>query len=146
MAIDLEKLTSEAERGSTVAQTIVGGYLLDGVNMPADHDKAFELLSRAAESGAPRAMFHLARMYADGLSVPQDSSKAQALFEAASDKGEFLAHIYLARIHLLTDQALAASYYQRAADLKDVLMDSEEMREAVEFLDSDLNPLKSPKH
>ena len=140
MTIDIEKLKKEAELGSTVAQTVAGSYLLEGDKVPADHAKAFEFLSQAAEAGAPRAMFHLARMYADGLAVGTNPAKAQALFEAASDKGEFLAHIYLARIFLLTDQAKTAFYYQRAADLQDVLMDSEEMQEALEFLSSELNP------
>ncbi|MGR8950738.1 MAG: tetratricopeptide repeat protein [Gammaproteobacteria bacterium] len=146
MAIDLEKLRKEAEGGSTVAQTIVGSYLLDGIKVPADYPKAFELLTKAAEAGAPRAMFHLARMYAEGHAVERDLAKAQALFEAASDKGEFLAHIYLARIFLLTDQTTAAYYYQRAADLQDVMMESDEMNEAVEFLESELNPTRSKPH
>ena len=144
MSIDLKKLREQAEQGNTTAQTIVGSYLLDGINAEPNHEKAFELLSRAAGSGSPRAMFHLARMYAEGLFVEIDSAKAQSLFEAASEKGEFLAHIYLARIHLLTDQAQAAIYYQRAADLRDVLMDSEEMQEALDFLASELNPLRDP--
>ena len=144
MSIDLEKLLKQAEQGSTTAQTIVGSYLLDGIKLEPDHKKAFELLSKAAESGSPRAMFHLARMYAEGLVVEIDGAKAQTLFEAASEKGEFLAHIYLARIHLLTDQAQAAAYYQRAADLQDVLMDSEEMQEALDFLASEHNPLRDP--
>ena len=140
MTIDIEKLKKEAELGSTVAQTVAGSYLLEGDKVAADHPKAFEFLSQAAQAGAPRAMFHLARMYADGLAVETNRDKAQALFVAASDKGEFLAHIYLARIFLLTDQAKTAFYYQRAADLQDVLMDSEEMQEALEFLSSELNP------
>ena len=145
MTIDLEKLKQQAEQGSTVAQTIVGSYLLDGVNVAPDHGKAFELLSLAAQAGAPRAMFHLARMYAEGYAVASDKRKAQSLFEAASNKGEFLAHIYLARIYLLTEPEKAAAYYQRAADLQGVLMDSEEMKEAIEFLGSELNPLPNPR-
>ena len=138
--VDLNKLKQEAARGSTVAQTIVGSHLLDGIDTDVDHEAAFELLTSAAEAGAPRAMFHLARMYAEGWAVPRDSAKANRLFEAASGKGEFLAHIYLARANLLTDQVVAAHYFQLAADLQDVLLDSEEMQEAVEFLASDLNP------
>ena len=140
MAIDIEKLTKEAELGSTVAQTVAGSYLLEGDKVSPDHPKAFQFLTQAAEAGAPRAMFHLARMYAEGLAVEPNPEKAQALFEAASDKGEFLAHIYLARIFLLSDQAKTAFYYQRAADLQDVLMESEEMQEAIDFLASELNP------
>lgn len=142
MTIDIEKLKKEAELGSTVAQTVAGSYLLEGDKVAPDHPTAFKFLSQAAEAGAPRAMFHLARMYAEGLAVESDQDQAQALFEAASDKGEFLAHIYLARIFLLTDQAKTAYYYQRAADLQDVLMESEEMQEALDFLASELNPEK----
>lgn len=145
MNSDLDKLKREAERGSTVAQTLIGSYLLDGIKLEQDYEKAFELLSKAATAGAPRAMFHLARMYAEGLAVAADQDKAESLFEAASEKGEFLAHIYLARIHLLGNQVKAAEYYQRAANLKDVLMDSDEMQEAIGFLDSELNPLREPE-
>lgn len=143
MAVDLEKLKLEAAKGSTVAQTIVGSQLLDGVNTDVDYETAFDLLSKAADSGAPRAMFHLARMYADGLAVERNAERATELFQAASDKGEFLAHIYLARAHLLTDQGRAAHYYTLAAELQDVLLESDEMREAVEFLASDLNPRRT---
>jgi uncharacterized protein len=139
---DIEKLKQQADSGSTVAQTILGSHLLDGVGTEVDHEAAFKLLASAAEAGAPRAMFHLARMYAEGFAVAQDAVRAKALFEAASDKGEFLAHIYLARANLLTDQLAAAHYYQLAADLQDVLLDSEEMQEAVEFLASELNPTR----
>jgi TPR repeat protein len=140
MAVDLEKLKREAAKGSTVAQTIVGSQLLDGVDTDVDYATAFELLTKAADSGSPRAMFHLARMYADGLAVERDAEKATELFEAASAKGEFLAHIYLARAHLLTNQSRAAHYYGLAAELKGVLLESDEMREAVDFLASELNP------
>lgn len=146
MAVDLEKLKREAANGSTVAQTIVGSQLLDGVDTEADHATAFELLTLAANAGAPRAMFHLARMYAEGLAVEQNAEKATALFEAASAKGEFLAHIYLARAHLLTDQSRAAHYYRLAADLQDVLLKSDEMQEAVDFLASELNPDRDLSH
>lgn len=140
MAFDIKKLKQQADAGSTVAQTIVGSHFLDGEDAETDYTSAFKYLSLAAAAGSPRAMFHLARMYAEGYATDQDTSKARELFEAASAKGEFLAHVYLARIHLLTDQHLAAHYYQLAADLKDVLLDSDEMDEAIAFLASELNP------
>ena|SRR5437879_7243375 len=60
--MNISDLRQKAQRGSVVAQTILGTCYLDGIDVEVDHKEAFRLLSAAADQGAPRAKMNLARM------------------------------------------------------------------------------------
>jgi len=95
-------------------------------------------LSAAAKQGTSRSVVNLARMYEEGLGVERDMAEAIRLYKAVA-KVEFFAQIALGRIYssaksVAPDRAEALRYYSLATDWGPRVVDSEELREAKEFV------------
>ena|SRR5208337_2648792 len=138
--MNIANLREKARLGNVAAQTILGICYLDGVEVEADHEEAFRLLSAAAGRGASRAISSLARMYTDGLGVAKDPNEAIRLYEQAARRGEFLAQIALGRMYSSgigcpVDAAAAQEWYSAAlAQAKAAGGCGDEIREAEEFV------------
>jgi TPR repeat protein len=137
--MNILELHQKAEAGSIVAQTVLGVYYLEGIEVPHDYQKAFRYLSAAAKRGASRAVLNLARMYAEGLGVPKDPDEAVRLYEAIGQV-EFLAAIELGRIYsrgltVPVDETKAARWYSAAVAQESNVADCDELREARAYLE-----------
>jgi len=90
--VDSAELHKKAERGSVVAQSLLGLCYLCGEDVKVDYAQAFHYLSLAASQGAPRALLNLGRMYAQGMGVAPDAAHAIRLFERVKTRpDQFLA-------------------------------------------------------
>jgi TPR repeat protein len=121
------------------AQVVLGICYLDGIDVVADDQKAFVLLSIAAERGAARAKANLARMYAEGLGVDKDLPRAAGLYEAAAEAGECQAQLALARllangIDGRPDPIGARRWYSAAVAQEDKIQSPVDLDEAKEYL------------
>jgi uncharacterized protein len=140
--MNISDLRDKAQAGSVVAQTALGICYLDGINVTADYNAAFEFLSAAAGQGAARAMLNLGRMYAEGLGTAKNPTESIRLYEKASEAGEFSAQIALARIYsrgtVMPERPdLARKWYLAAALQEGLVRDcEEELKEAKTYLRS----------
>jgi len=133
--MDIKKLISEAEKGNTVAQTLLGMCYLDGVDVEENHEEAVRWLSIAAEKGSPRAISNLGVCYLEGWGVPRDQPKAIDLFLQAVKKGEFMPKMLLARIYADQENVESAMFwYQEALGDREHVDADEELEEAAEYL------------
>jgi uncharacterized protein len=138
MAMDVKTLRRRAAAGSAAAQSVLGAYYLDGIEVEVNYEEAHRLLSAAAKQGASRATFNLARMYTEGLGVERDMGKAVQLYHSASSR-EFLALIALGRIYsrgtdVPPDPGEAFRYYSAAVDWEGIVGDCEEIKEAKAYV------------
>lgn len=138
MALDIAELRRKADAGSAVAQTQLGICLLDGIDLKADYQEAFRLLSSAAKKGSSRSIVNLARIYEEGLGVEKNMLEAIRLYKDVSNV-EFLASVSLGRIYsrgkgVAPDAAEAVRYYSLAAEWGNRIADCPEMHEAKEFV------------
>jgi TPR repeat protein len=136
--VDIDALRDKAARGSTSAQSILGIYYLNGLEVAPDYQEALRLLSLASGKGAPRARLNLARIYQEGLGIEKDIPKAIHLYKQAADAGEFLAQIALGRIYsrggpVLIDADAAFKSYSAAAAQQGVA-ECPEMQEAKDYV------------
>jgi TPR repeat protein len=133
--MDLDRLERQAAAGSAVAQAVLGVCHLDGVGVPVDLERAFDLLTRASVQGVSRAMVNLGRMYERGLATPQDAERAAVLYKSAARSGEFLGWIYLARLQRASGSVAGArESYQQALVLAERVVDCDEVTEARDFV------------
>jgi TPR repeat protein len=140
--MDLVEKRRKAEAGSCVAQTTLGISYLYGVDVAVDYKEAFKFLSAAATQDASRAVLNLGIMYAKGLGIPQNATEAIRLFEAVakpSDSSDaFGARIELGRLYsglgTRGGNEKALDWYQAALALADDREDSEELREARNYV------------
>jgi uncharacterized protein len=135
--MDIRDLRQKAESGSCVAQSILGSCYLDGIDVEADYQEAFRLLSMAASQGASRAVVNLARMHAEGLGTRRNVPEAIRLYKTVANV-EFLAPVELGRIYsrglgVPSDPREALKWYTAAAERKGI-GDCEELREAKEYV------------
>jgi uncharacterized protein len=135
--MDIRELRQKAESGSCVAQSILGSRYLDGIDVEADYQEAFRLLSMAASQGASRAVVNLARMHAEGLGTRRNVPEAIRLYKTVAAV-EFLAPVELGRIYsrglgVPSDAHEALKWYTAAAESKGI-GDCEELREAKEYV------------
>lgn len=124
-ALALANWEQLAERGNTDAQLELGILYLKGENVPQDHAKAFDLLSRATKSGSPRAYLELGSMYEDGKGTPKNLSKAEELYSKAAALGYPRAHYYLGRLYdrnaSLSPQTAQIQYMKAAENYRKAL-------------------------
>jgi hypothetical protein len=99
MATNVPELRRQAEAGSCVARSVLGGCYLYGQDAEVDYKEAFRFLSAAANQGSSRAVLNLGRMYAQGLGVSQNVAEAIRLFESVG-KPESSTDAIAARIEL----------------------------------------------
>ena len=136
--MDIRDLRQKAESGSCVAQSILGACYLDGIDVEADYQEAFRLLSMAAGQGASRAVVNLARMHAEGLGTRRNVHETIRLYKSVANV-EFLAsaepgRIYSRGLGVPTDPDEALKWYTAAAEWKGI-DDCEELREAKAFVE-----------
>jgi uncharacterized protein len=141
--MDIAELRQKADAGSCVAQTILGIGYLYGYDVEVDYKEAFRYLSAAADQGASRALHNLGYMYAEGLGIPQDSPEGIRLFEVvgkpADSSDAFAARIALGRIYsrgqgIPVNTEAAVEWYSAALALATVEEDSDELREARDYV------------
>jgi len=96
-SVDITELRRKVESGSGVARSVLGGRYLDGIEVEADYQEAFRLLSAAAHQGASRAVVNRAGMHSEGLRVGKDGKDAVRLYKSVSSS-EFPALIAFGRL------------------------------------------------
>lgn len=106
------------------AQNALGLLYVLGHGVAPDHQRAYELFSKAAFAGDAEAMGNLGSMFANGFFVKRDAAKALDWYEKAIEAGNAfgLAQagvMYFNGQGTSRDYAAAAEYFQQAADLGD---------------------------
>lgn len=89
-------LEESAKRGHGNAEYLLGIFYWNGIAVPADKTKGFELIRRAAMHGVPNAQYHLAMIYELGLERPADPQSANEWLQRAMDNGNTDAAFILA--------------------------------------------------
>jgi TPR repeat protein len=93
---EIETLLAAArDAGIEDAGVALARLLASGTGLPADRDRARELLFEAAAGGAPEALRGLGQYY-----LPEDPAAAHALFSEALDIGSQLAAVDLAEMQV----------------------------------------------
>ena len=118
----LDRLTTLANNGNPVAETIVGLRYLDGEGVPASPTEAVRWLTRAAQHGQPVAQARLGTLYEHGQGVPLDMAKAVHWYQMAAQQGNRTAmHNLAVALHQgvggKPDKAEAARWFSKAATL-----------------------------
>jgi len=102
----------------------LGLLLKDGLGVPADQERAVELLSEAAEGNHTEAMFRLGELYSERAG-DKNFALAETWLRRAGARGHVRALVSLARILVLgtaiPDYSTAAVALREAADLGDAL-------------------------
>lgn len=81
-------LSRAAELGNLEAQSVMGSFLMAGVNgVTQDYAQAYEYLSSASAQGDARAQVNLAYLYARGYGVEQDDVQARYWYGVAARAG-----------------------------------------------------------
>jgi TPR repeat protein len=116
-AADLESLQVDARRGDRDAALVLGFCLADGVGVPADHEKAMVLFTRAAQDQDPVALNALGSMH-DNAGHRQEAAR---LYRTAADLGNARAMCNLAvcfesGLGVPEDMPTACGWYRKAAD------------------------------
>ena len=83
-----EGLRELAESGDAEAQTVLAGFLFNGVGVPADKARAAKLWESAAAHGIAFAAKNLAKMYLFGDGVKKDPAQFAKWTKAAADLGD----------------------------------------------------------
>lgn len=114
-----------AEKGDSVAQTLLGVLLSRGLGVKEDLKAAADWYGLAAESGDGEALYELGRLALEGRGVEQDFGRAADLFQKAADSGHAVAARELAYLLLEgkgreKNAMLAAAYLRRSAGLGDM--------------------------
>lgn len=113
-----------ADVGYAPAQNALGLLYVMAHGVAQDHQRAYELFSKAALSGDGDAMGNLGSMFANGYFVKRDDAKALDWYEKSIDAGNAFA---LAQAGVMyfngqgtpRDYRAAAEYFRQAADLGD---------------------------
>lgn len=117
----VDALKLSAERGDCQAQTLLGSFYEEGMNLEKNEEKAALWFGKAAEQGSVGAIEHLASMYLEGRGVGKNANRAAALFRQAAEKGSATAQFNYA-VHLATGEGLtqdeisARKWYHKAAE------------------------------
>jgi TPR repeat protein len=133
--MDTADLRAKAERGSAVAQCMLGIALLEGIDVAQDYPEALRWLEAASGKGAARAMVWLGWMRERGLGAPVDVERANELFEMAAERGEFLGCVFLARLLVARgDGGGALRWYREAAGQRGRVFEGPELEEAAQYV------------
>jgi len=98
-----EQAEALAERGSPLAQLVLGHKLLSGHGVAQDQLAAYRWFCRAAESGRADALNMVGRCHQRGWGVPIDTAKAAQWFRMAADKSHAWAKFNLGELMLAGD-------------------------------------------
>jgi hypothetical protein len=92
----IQKLNSRMAKNDPEAFVMLGDFYRNGSNgLPEDHEKAFELYTKAADLGSIIAHRRIGACYYDGKGTTNDVNKAKYYFEIAAMKGDTLARYNL---------------------------------------------------
>ena len=111
------RLILDAERGTAIAQSILGGLYHSGKDDPQDSVEAAKWYRLAAEQGHAEAQRMLGVMYHNGDGVPQDYAEAAKWIRIAAEQGDASAQYNLGLMHgsgAPQDYAEAARWCVRA--------------------------------
>lgn len=95
LAALLPSLRAAAESGDIGAQNVLGGFLLEHEEKPAEALRWFE---SAANRGSAMGKRSLGFLYANGMGVPQDLGRAESLIKEAADAEDPYAQFNLAQL------------------------------------------------
>ncbi len=115
-----ETLIEEAEQGDISAAHALRYRLSHGVNLTADHTKAYHWCTRASSTQEPKSMTLLADLYYEGRGTEQNYRKAAKLYYFAAQRGVdkamfMLYHHYHNGFGVAKDETEARYYLNRAA-------------------------------
>jgi len=95
---EIEQLRFWVERGKAWAITLLGDNYRQGIGVPKDITRAFELYRMAAEQDYVSAIQNVGLMYYTGRGTEQDIPKAKELFIRAATLGDVYAILTLKKI------------------------------------------------
>ncbi len=106
----VQEWTQQAEAGQAEAQFELGRVYLRGrADLPADPQKAFDLMKQAADQDHPDAIGAMGYFYAEGVTVPRDEKAALDWFRKGAEAGSLKAKLNLGLIYLKERGAPAAA-------------------------------------
>ena len=120
-ALALKWFQEAAKQGNSKAQGSLGYMYGNGLGVPQDYQKAFDLLVQSATQAYAVAQNNLGYMYQEGRGVEQDYKKALYWYQKAADQGYWrgqtnLAVMYFNGLGVEQDYRKAIFWLQKAAD------------------------------
>ena len=95
---DIEQLRFWMEKGKAWSMNMLGDKYREGIGVPQNDKRAFELTTMAAELDQVAAICNLGYMYANGIGTEQDVPKAKELFMKAATLGSVSAILGLKQL------------------------------------------------
>lgn len=89
--IDIDTLARLAKEGNAQAQCFLGICHADGIGVPKDISKAWDLYIQASEQDEALALYMLSTYYAEGKYVPRDLLHSEAIMTQAAASGSIMA-------------------------------------------------------
>ncbi len=83
----LERLEALASQRDPFAAALLAPFYSDGRGVPADRQRAFELIQIASEGGAPEGLRLLSHSFRNGIGVEKDAAKASRLWRRCAEAG-----------------------------------------------------------
>jgi TPR repeat protein len=110
-----------AEKGSAVAQDLLGSMHCHGLGVAKDHAEALHWYRKAADQGHASAQSNLGGMYAYGRGVAKDYAEAVRWFRVAADQNHASAQYNLGAMYatgrgVAKDPAEAVRWFRKAAE------------------------------
>lgn len=84
--VNIEELRQKAEKGDSVAQTMLGVEYMKGEQVEKDLDKAIEWWKKAAEKGYAEAEYKLGVCYHFGFGIKKSHKLARYWYEKAANQ------------------------------------------------------------
>ncbi len=100
VAEGVETLRKMSEAGVSQAEYIMGTFYLEGLLVPKDPAKAFQLLSRAADKGLPGAQLNLGICYSYGIGTPPSPGLAFGWYLKSAENGDMEAEHNIGNAYL----------------------------------------------
>ena len=97
----LPQVQQAADQGDAVAQFMLGGRYLQGIEVEKDDQQAVFWFRKAAENGLAYAQASLGSMYNNGQGVAKDERQAVYWYRKAAEQGYSLAQFGLGNLYTL---------------------------------------------
>lgn len=79
--------TQSASRGNEEAKYLLGQFYYEGIGIPVNYDKAFEIFNDMALSGHSLSQYRLGKMYCEGHGIEQDDYLGKKWIMSAAEQG-----------------------------------------------------------
>lgn len=118
-SLNLEDLTTIADKGNTAAQVLLGLRYTSGET--PDLEKAVALFRKAAEKKDADGEYYMGVAYLGGLGVAKDEAQAATWFKRSADRGHAVAQYWFGEMTakgrggLTADWKAALPYFEKAA-------------------------------